>query len=180
MGRRDIWQVQRTGGSPEQEQLLRSRTQLATFGADDLDRLSADLLSTMSSYSICVGLASTQIGVPLRVAIVRRSDADPLVLINPEVTATSGKKDSKRESCMSIWGLCGEVERRDKVRVRYQDRSGASVEEQFHGFESRVVQHEIDHLDGVLYDERLNTDASLESIDIFAGLTPQASDSGVS
>lgn len=105
----------------------------------------------MASQPLCVGLAANQIGQNLRIAVVERPDKEPLVLLNPTIVSASGKKDKKRESCMSVWGLTAEVERRTKVRVAYQDLDLAPHEETFEGFLARVVQHEIDHLVGVLY-----------------------------
>ena len=76
---------------------------------------------------------------------------EDLILINPEIISLTGKKDVKRESCMSVWGEQGEVQRRSKLKIKYRD---TNFEEQFlqcDGFLSRAIQHELDHLQGILY-----------------------------
>ena len=78
-----------------------------------------------------------------------------------------GKKDKKRESCMSVWGKQAEVERRDKVLVEYMDENFQKVQREFSGYESRCVQHEIDHLNGILYIDRLKPDATLSDASFF-------------
>lgn len=136
------------------DQLLRtSTTDVLDFGPT-VDDLVSDLRDTMSAHAVCVGLAAPQIGSSLRVAVAQVADGETVVLINPVVLATSGKKDVKRESCMSLWGLTGSVERREKVLVAYLDERGSPQERQFKSFAARVIQHEIDHLDGTLYDTR--------------------------
>lgn len=85
---------------------------------ESLCELVADLQDTMWAYPFCVGLAAPQIGVNLRVAVInptRESRDDDLVLVNPTVLSMAGKKDRKYESCMSVWGYQGTVERRSKV-----------------------------------------------------------------
>lgn len=131
-----------------------------------------DLLATMAYQELCVGLAANQIGERFRVAVVQRPDQEPLVMINPTIVSLTGKKDRKRESCMSVWGLTADVERRSKVAVAYQDDRLNAHEEVFEGFLGRVVQHEIDHLDGVLYTDRATS--SPVATDIFQGYTPEA------
>jgi peptide deformylase len=167
---RDIIQVLETGGDAAMEKILTQPARVVTDFDEYLHRLIGDLRDTMWRHEICVGLAAPQVGEDLRVAVVnweRGSRDDDLILINPIVMNTSGKKDLKRESCMSLWGLTGDVERRDKVSIRYADESGQQKSASFEGFGARAVQHEIDHLDGVLYRRRLKAEAELRPIDIF-------------
>lgn len=128
-----------------------------------------DLLETMHSQPLAVGLSANQIGSSLAIAVVRTPDED-LVLVNPRPASLSGKKDRKRESCMSIWGLAGEVERRDKAHVMYDDLELSPNEIRLKGFTSRVVQHELDHLNGVLYNSLVRGD--LSPTELFAGHSP--------
>jgi len=139
---------------------------------DSVLKLVEDLRDTMWSYDICVGLAAPQVGERLRVAVVnpkRESRDEDLPLINPVLISTWGAKDSKRESCMSLWGLQGEVVRRSKVKVRFTNILGEEEERVFEGFIGRVIQHEVDHLDGILYVRRLESASDLEPSAVFDG-----------
>ena len=123
-----------------------------------------DLLDTMEAYDHCVGLAAPQIGESVRVAVVdctghrKAPDAQGLlVLINPVIVAASGS-ELGREGCLSIPELTGDVRRATHVTVEAEGvRVGAE------GFEARALQHEIDHLDGLLFLDRVE---SLET-DVF-------------
>ena len=114
-----------------------------------------DLFDTMYAES-GVGLASTQIGVPMRVVVVDCSaeqDA-PIALINPKIIRGDGLV-LWREGCLSLPGVTAEVERFESVEVEYLDFSGQPVRHQATGLEAVCIQHEIDHLDGQLYIDRL-------------------------
>lgn len=151
--------------------LLRS----ATAQADPLSvatwSVIEELREAMWAYSVCVGLAAPQIGSGIRVAVAnwkRQSPEDDLVLINPVVLRSSGKKDRKRESCMSLWGVTGEVERRDKIEVGFFDQLGCQRSLTLSGFPARVVLHEVSHLDGLLYDRQLAPGRRLETTGLFS------------
>lgn len=129
-----------------------------------------DLIDTMNSYSIAVGLAGPQVGVDLRVAVINvsKSTSEPeIVIVNPRVISSAGKKDKKKESCMSVPHYRGEVERRERILVECQDRLGAPQTIEAKGFLARVLFHEIDHLSGVLYLDRMSDPKSLEPVDFF-------------
>jgi len=165
-----ILQSLSSGGEESDDELLHGATRLAIPEDDDTITTVVDLLDTKTHHrSLCVGLAAPQIGSNLRIAIVQHGE-DDIVMINPEIISTSGKKDTKRESCMSIWGMVGPVERRDKVEVSFIDGEGIEHLEKYTGFTARIVQHELDHLDGVLFDQRAND--RLAATDIFEGRTP--------
>ena len=168
---REIIQTKDTGGTFATEEILRSHAIEVENFDDYLSAVLTDLRDTMWHHSICVGLAAPQIGVGLRIAVVnwsRNSRENDLIFVNPKILQTSGKKDVKRESCMSLWGLYGDVQRRDKINIEYADESGRVSSSAFEGFPARAVQHEIDHLDGVLYRERLKSGAELTATDLFA------------
>jgi peptide deformylase len=170
MAVREIIQVTVTGGDDTTERILTKVSKQVTSFDDSLLALIDDLRDTMWHHTICVGLAAPQIGHDLKVAVVNsehETREDDLILVNPVIMNRSGKKDIKRESCMSIWGLGGEVERRDKVSVRYTDGFGEVRLVSFEGFVARAVQHEIDHLDGVLYRQHLKAGTELTVVDIF-------------
>lgn len=123
---------------------------------DALRRLIEDMFETMYDAP-GIGLAATQVDVHRRllVADVSAEKDDPYVLINPEIVAQDGLVVSE-EGCLSVPGYFEEVERAERVRVRYLDRDGAAIEADFEGLFAVCVQHEIDHLDGRLFVDYLS------------------------
>lgn len=135
----------------------------ADFAA--LPALLIDMEDTMRHLS-GAGLAAPQIGVGLRVVIFgleanpRYPDAEPVpftVLVNPELTPLSEEEEEEDgwEGCLSVPGMRGVVPRRRHLRYRGLDAAGAPLERVVDGFHARVVQHECDHLDGILYPMRI-------------------------
>lgn len=133
------------------------------FGSPALKALIADMFETMAAAN-GAGLAAPQIGVDLRLVIfgyarnVRYPDAPPVpptVLINPVIEPLSEQMEEGWEGCLSVPGLRGVVERHARLRYRGFDADGAPIEREAEGFHARVVQHECDHLDGVLYPMRV-------------------------
>lgn len=100
-----------------------------------------------------VGLAANQVGVLERIIVADPGDERCLVLVNPEIVASEGT-DVDVEGCLSIPGVTGYVERALRIRVRGLDERGRPLELDAEGFLARIVQHEIDHLDGVLFIDR--------------------------
>jgi peptide deformylase len=136
---------------------------VADFHGDQLQQLIADMDDTMRSLS-GAGIAAPQIGVSLRVVIFevtenpRYPHVAPIpytVLINPEVTALDATEEQGWEGCLSVPGMRGLVPRARRVRYRGFDLSGAPIDRTVEGFHARVVQHEVDHLDGILYPQRI-------------------------
>jgi peptide deformylase len=112
-----------------------------------------------------VGLAATQLGVLHRVLVYRAYSEDPLtVLVNPVLEWESDERESAEEGCLSLPGVHVEVERAVSVRVRAQDEHGAELEVEAEGLPARVIQHEIDHLDGVLILDRISREARKEAM----------------
>jgi peptide deformylase len=149
---------------------LRERSADVTDFGESLKRLICDLTDTLLAHEIAIGLAAPQIGVNLRAAVINISEGkrEPsLVIVNPREVRTSGKKDVKRESCMSLPHFGGQVERRSKIHFTCEDRTGKTIDIDAQGFLARVYCHEIDHLDGILYPDRIKEGATLESVDFF-------------
>ncbi len=120
-----------------------------------------DLLDTMIAAGHSVGIAAPQIGVNLRIVVMDCSDKvknslGQLVLINPELIALEGEY-SMREGCMSLPDYLGTVSRPRRVTVRALTRDGETVEILAKKFEAMVIQHEIDHLDGILFIDRVSS-----------------------
>jgi peptide deformylase len=150
--------------------LLQRATPVADPGAPEIRRLVADMLQTMEDAR-GVGLAAPQVHAPLRIFVFRvpreRADNDEVeapagdtVLINPEVELLSGPEVLRWEGCLSIPGLRGAVPRASRIRYRGIDCDGRPVDREAAGFHAGVVQHENDHLDGILYPMRM-TDFAL-------------------
>ncbi len=126
---------------------------------DEIRQLTDDMLETMYDAP-GVGLAAIQIGVPLRVVTMDVSktegEREPLVLINPEIVLASEEKRVYEEGCLSIPEYYEEVERPDRVRFRYMNLKGETVEQEADDLMATCVQHEIDHLNGVLFIDHLS------------------------
>src|ERR1700712_1059338 len=112
-----------------------------------------------------VGLAATQLGVLHRVLVYRAYPEDPLtVLVNPLIGWRSEELEAAEEGCLSLPGVHVEVERAASVRVRARDEHGEELEVEAEGLTARVIQHEIDHLDGVLILDRISREARKEAM----------------
>lgn len=127
------------------------------FGGAALRKLARDMVETMHAAP-GVGLAAPQVGLTVRLAVVDltvgKEPEELRVLVNPEVLEAEGK-EVEEEGCLSIPGLLDKVERPARVRVRAQDVDGAPFELVAEGWLARAVCHEVDHLDGVLFTDRL-------------------------
>lgn len=128
----------------------------------DLRRLMEDMVETMRDAP-GVGLAAPQVGLDIRVIVVEvpvdEEDAEAGMRVtriaDPEIVWASEEMVEDQEACLSIPGLYGDVPRHVAIRVRGIDGSGRRVELEVEGFEARVFQHEIDHLDGILFPDRV-------------------------
>jgi peptide deformylase len=143
--------------------LLRRAEEVRSFDSAELKELLRDMRDTMLALD-GVGLAAPQIGIDLRVVIFgvesnpRYPDAEVVpetVLINPVITPLSDTKEDGWEGCLSVPGMRGLVPRFTQLRYQGFDQFGALIDRTVSGFHARVVQHECDHLDGVLYPMRI-------------------------
>lgn len=146
-----------TINNPETEKVLHQPSTPITEFNDKLTNLINDLINTMKSDIICVGLSAPQIGINQQVAVIcpSRNFDNAQIIINPTNIIESGKKDRKRESCMSLPDLCGNVDRRQHLTFNNQTVTGETISLSFDSFEARAVMHEIDHLNGILYSDKL-------------------------
>jgi peptide deformylase len=140
--------------------LLKQRCEEADPGAD-LERVAAELVETMRGHPRCVGLAAPQIGQAVRLIALdvsghpkAHSCGGLLVLANPVIVRSEGA-ELDREGCLSIPDLTGNVSRATLVGVKAITPAGEPVAIEADAFEARVLQHELDHLDGILFLDRL-------------------------
>ncbi|MFL6654664.1 MAG: peptide deformylase [Sulfurifustis sp.] len=143
--------------------LYRRADPVTAFNTPELDRLIDDMFDTMAAYN-GAGLAAPQIGVSLRVVIFgvqanpRYPQAEPVpmtILINPTLTPVGAEMEEGWEGCLSVPGLRGLVNRHRSLRYTGFDQRGNPIDRTVTDFHARVVQHECDHLDGILYPMRL-------------------------
>ncbi len=146
--------------------ILRQKTRPITKFDDELQQLIDNMIETMRDAP-GVGLAAPQIGKPLKLTVIETladisEEGDEIeesrelyVLINPEVIWESREELLGIEGCLSIPGYVGEVARAEKIRVRALDRNGRKIRLRLSGWTARIFQHEIDHLSGILYIDKL-------------------------
>jgi len=143
--------------------LYRKAEPVKGFNTPELDALIADMFDTMAALN-GAGLAAPQVGVSQRVVIFsvesnpRYPDVEPVpttVLINPILTPIGDEMEEGWEGCLSVPGLRGLVTRHKSLRYTGFDQHGTPIDRTVSGFHARVVQHESDHLDGILYPMRL-------------------------
>jgi peptide deformylase len=143
--------------------LLQSASAVTEFNTPELDALVQDMLDTMAEAD-GAGLAANQIGELKRVVVFgfnqnpRYPNRDPLpmmILVNPEILPVGDQMEEDWEGCLSVPGMRGWVPRYQRIQYRAFDPEGHLIEREVEGFHARVVQHECDHLDGVLYPQRI-------------------------
>jgi peptide deformylase len=126
---------------------------------DELRQLAADMAETMYDEP-GIGLAATQVGVAKRLIVMdvdwSEEDRNPRVLLNPEIVETEGRAISEQEGCLSVPDYKADVERHQRVRVRARTLEWEEVEFEATGLEAFCFQHEIDHLEGTLFIDRIS------------------------
>lgn len=137
---------------------------------DELRKLAADMIETMRVEQ-GVGLAAPQIGRSIALCVIevpddydtdeegRRINPDavmPMILFNPEIVESGRKTDTHEEGCLSFPGMRGNIDRPIDIKLRYVDENGKPHEHAFTDFLARVIQHEVDHLNGVLFIDRMS------------------------
>ncbi|MGD0456046.1 MAG: peptide deformylase [Solirubrobacteraceae bacterium] len=144
--------------------VLRARA-LPVERFDDELRAEVERMGELMRDALGVGLAATQIGILHRVLVFQAHEEDPLrALVNPELEWVSEERELGEEGCLSLPGVHVEVERPARVRVRGKDHTGSDLELEAEGLEARVIQHEIDHLDGVLILDHISRQARKEAM----------------
>ncbi|RMG90548.1 MAG: peptide deformylase [Chloroflexi bacterium] len=159
--------------------ILRQKAQPVTKFDENLQKLIDDMIETMREAH-GVGLAAPQVNVPLRLAVIEslpkvdeegneiEDSRELFVIVNPEIVWKSRKMVDGIEGCLSIPGYLGEVSRHEAIRVRALDRHGKKISLRLQGWTARIFQHEIDHLDGVLYIDKLTAPENFWTEEAFA------------
>jgi peptide deformylase len=175
------------------DKILRQKARPLTRFDEEIQQLIDDMIETMRDAP-GVGLAAPQIGRPLRLTVIETlADVDEegneiedsrelYVIANPEIVWASRQVVDGIEGCLSIPGYVGEVDRHESIRVRALDRHGKPIKLKVNGWTARIFQHEIDHLNGVLYIDRLTdpenfwTEAEFEAFQQESGEEEAAAD----
>lgn len=150
--------------------MLRAKAEPVTVFGDEIRKLGTEMIEIMRKADGC-GLAAQQIGETRSICVIEVPpdyDLDdegkplnpdlkmPMILINPEISAPSRKTDSRDEGCLSFPGIRGSISRPTGIHVTCQDQDGKKMEMDVRGFAARVIQHEVDHLNGVLFIDRMS------------------------
>ncbi len=133
--------------------VLRQKAKKVTKIDKSVQRLIDDMIQTMRAVP-GVGLAAPQVGMPLRIAVIEIPGSEVMVLINPEIVKRQGER-VVQEGCLSIPGYQGEVKRSVWIKVKAQDRQGRNIRLKGEELLAQVLEHEIDHINGVLYVDRV-------------------------
>ncbi len=143
--------------------VLRQKTKRVKTIDSSIQKLIDDMLETNRAAS-GAGLAAPQVGVSLRIAVIQLSEDEKYVLINPKVMRRTGIR-TVTEGCLSIPGYVGDIQRSEKVSVRATDRNGKEYRIKSDGLLAEALEHEIDHLNGVLYIDYLDSLDELRKVE---------------
>ena len=153
---------------PGNDPLLHQRSKRVRRIDSSIERLIDDMLDTMHEAG-GVGLAAPQVGVLLRVIVIELPGEDPIALIDPEIIKSSGEQEVT-EGCLCLPGYKGKIKRPLKVTAKGKDRNGKLVRIKGEGLLAEALEHEIDHLNGILYIDHLESIEKLERIESEEGL----------
>lgn len=128
-----------------------------------IQRLIDDMVETMQQAN-GVGLAAPQVGVSLRVIVLQMPEEEPMAIINPEMVKRLGEREVT-EGCLSIPGYFGEIKRSDSVIVKGRDRQGKAIRIKAIGLMAEALEHEMDHLNGILYIHHLENEDKLHEVE---------------
>jgi peptide deformylase len=144
--------------------VLRRKTMRVTTIDKSVKRLVTDMRETLHAEAGRVGLAAPQVGVSLRVTVICLPEGEDIILINPEMVRRKGQR-LVTEGCLSIPGYVGQLMRAESVTVKALDLAGKPVRIKAEELLSQALEHEIDHLNGVLYIDRMESTETLRKIE---------------
>ena len=143
--------------------VLRQKTKRIPGMDPKLERLIKDMLETMPAVN-GVGLAAPQVGISLRLAVIRMPDEEPIILINPAIVRKSGERVIN-EACLSLPGYGGEIKRATSVTVKARNIEGKEFRLKATGLLAQALEHEVDHLNGTLYIDHLESPDDLYRVE---------------
>ena len=146
------------------ESVLRQKAKKVSTIDASIKKLVADMQETLHAEEGRVGLAAPQIGVSLRVVVIGIPDEDDLIMINPEIVKTKGER-RVTEGCLSLPGYMGELNRAETVTAKWKDLDGKEVRVKAQGLLAQAIEHEIDHLNGQLYIDHMESTEYLQKIE---------------
>ena len=145
------------------DSVLRQKAKRVPRVDSSIQRLVDDMVETMQQVS-GVGLAAPQVGVSLRVVVLRMPDEEPIAIINPEMVKRTGEREVS-EGCLSVPGYVGEIKRSVSVTVKGWDRHGKAIRIKATNLMAQVLEHELDHLNGILYIDHIESQDKLHKIE---------------
>jgi peptide deformylase len=143
--------------------VLRQKSKRVSLIDRSIDRLIGNMVEAMH-YANGVGLAASQIGVPLRVIVIGIPEQEEIVIINPQIVRRSGER-LVNEGCLSVPGYMGEIKRSTSVTVKGRDPQGKEIRIKANELLAQALEHEIDHLNGILYIDRLEKMEDLRKVE---------------
>ncbi|MBI4267819.1 MAG: peptide deformylase [Chloroflexi bacterium] len=143
--------------------VLRQKAKRVRLIDDSIHRLISNMIETMHAAP-GVGLAAPQVGIPLRVVVIGIPEQEEIVLINPEIVKIAGERWVS-EGCLSIPGYVGEIKRAEAVTVKGRNRNGQQIRLRAKDLLAQALEHELDHLNGVLYIDRLENKDQLRKVE---------------
>ena len=144
--------------------ILREKAKRVKTIDGSIQKLIADMIETLHAVPGRVGLAAPQVGVPLRVVVIGLPDEEDIVLVNPEIVRRSGERVIT-EGCLSVPGYYGEVKRAEAVTAKGRDAKGKEIRVKADELLAQALEHEIDHLNGVLYIDHLEKRDDLHQVE---------------
>ena len=143
--------------------VLRQKAKRVSSIDSSIQRLIDDMVETMQQAN-GVGLAAPQVGVSLRVVVLQIPGEEPIVIINPKMVKRAGEREVT-EGCLSVPGYAGEIKRSISVTVKGQDRQGKAIRLKGTGLMAQALEHELDHLNGILYVDHIESQDKLHKIE---------------
>lgn len=161
--------------------ILRSKSKRIGYVDDSIRKLANDMVQTTVDWDhdseFGAALAAVQVAQPIRLTVVRndfdnKDKKDFTTLINPEIVKKSDETVKDIEGCLSVPGIYGNVDRHLSIKVKALDENGAPIRLNVSGFAARVLQHEIDHMNGIIFLDHINNNQDLFQIDEHGKLHP--------
>ena len=144
--------------------ILKQKTKRVRAIDGSIRKLISDMIETMHSVPERVGLAAPQVGVSLRVIVIGLPEAEDIAIVNPEIVRRRGER-LLDEGCLSVPSYFGQVQRAESVTVKGRDQSGKEIRIKAEGLLAQALEHEIDHINGVLYLDHLESTDKLYKIE---------------